>query len=114
MSEDVGNFSNRARDFLQSAAFLCESAKHGNDGWLPASGLLLGFACELIAKCRLMRMGIVPDRLRNSPYGHDIMAMWKVHTTLFAEAEAVVDEFKKFPTRMELTPVSTGHFISLS
>lgn len=68
-----------------------------HDGWLPSAGLLLGFACELLAKRRLIHNGVPESKLRNPPYGHDISEMWKNQTALFSEGQVIVDRFLKAP-----------------
>lgn len=84
----------RASDFIRSSSVLCQ--KH-HDGWLPSACLLLGFACELMAKSRLLRDGVTEKALRNTPYGHDISVMWRCKTTMFEEAEQLVAKLKLKP-----------------
>lgn len=96
--EDVtaARYGDRAGDFIRSASILCGNV---HDGWLPSAGLLLGFGCELLAKQRLLLIGVPKKALCKSPYGHNISGMWRVKTTLFAEAECVVSELKQNPNQ---------------
>lgn len=93
---DATWFGARADEFIRSASVLC---KNTHDGWLASSCLLLGFACELMAKRRLIHCGVPVDHLRFAPYGHDISKMWREKTSLFDEAEAIVKEFKRKPSK---------------
>ena len=90
----AARFRDRAGDFIRSAGVLYTTS---HDGWLPSAGLLLGFACELLAKRRLLHEGVTEEDLRKAPYGHDISGMWRVKTKLFAEAESLVLELKQTP-----------------
>ena len=96
MAEHItaARYGSRAYEFVRAAAKICDPLTPGD---LASAGLLLGFACELLAKRRLLHHGVPEAELRNKPYGHDILAMWKDHTSLFEEAEQIVDELKKNP-----------------
>lgn len=87
-------FDDRAGDFIRSAAVLADDV---HEGWLPSACLLLGFACELLAKGRLLRQGVRENDLLRSPFGHDISGMWKKETDLFSEAEILVSTLKQNP-----------------
>lgn len=97
MPENVtaARYGARAGDFIRSASILCADT---HDGWLASSCLLLGFACELLAKRRLIHEGVPEDPLRVAPYGHNISKMWREQTSLFDEAEAIVAEFQLEPS----------------
>ena len=56
--------------------------------------MLLGLACELLAKRRLLLENISEQDLRKAPYGHDISAMWRETTSLFFEAKEFADKRK--------------------
>ena len=90
----IERYSKRAADFIRSAAILCEDI---HDGWVPSSCLLLGNACELLAKRRLLIGGKSEKILKSSPYGHDISELWRRHTRLYEETENLVSELKKDP-----------------
>ncbi|MGY9047465.1 MAG: hypothetical protein ACKVKF_10470 [Rhodobacterales bacterium] len=91
----MANYGARAGDFIRSASILCTNF---HDGWLPSACLLLGFSCELLAKRRLLRTGVVSEaQLRKKPYGHDISRMWRVETELFSEAECLTSKLKQDP-----------------
>lgn len=96
MPENVtaARYGARSGDFIRSASVLSCNI---HDGWLPSAGLLLGFACELLAKRRLIHEGISEDALRRPPYGHDISGMWHEHTSLFVEADTIVSELRVNP-----------------
>ncbi len=96
----------RAFEFVRSSSVLCCGI---HDGWLPSACLLLGFACELLAKRRLLHEGVPEDDLRNAPYGHNISGMWRDKTELFAEAECLVAELKENPS-----PNGVGKFFDWS
>lgn len=93
-SDTTARYSDRAGDFIRSASVLCGDV---HQGWLPSACLLLGFACELIAKKRLLTMGVSEKELRNAPYGHDISGMWRDRTDLFEKAERLVSELTQNP-----------------
>ena len=93
-SVTAARYQARAGDFIRSASVLCTDI---HDGWLPSACLLLGFACELLAKRRLLHKGVSEDDLRNAPYCHDISGMWRDKTELFVEAESLVSELKQNP-----------------
>jgi hypothetical protein len=84
----------RAGEFIRSASVLCRDTQ---DSWLAPTGLLLGFACELLAKRRLVLDGVPEDALRKKPFGHDIAGMWRDKTKLYSEAESLVLELKQNP-----------------
>lgn len=89
-------FGERAFDFVRSASVICS---HIHEGWLPSSALLLGNACELLAKRRLLHDGTATEaELRRSPYGHDIAKMWKNDTTLFDEAKTITLKLQENPS----------------
>jgi hypothetical protein len=88
----AARYGARAGDFIRNAAVLCRDI---HEGWLPSAGLLLGFACELLAKRRLLHDGVSEGALRNAPYGHDISGMWRDRTELFAETEIAVSKLKQ-------------------
>lgn len=90
----ANRYKTRAGDFIRSAGFLSTNI---HDGWLPSAGLLLGFACELLAKGRLIYSGVSENALRNAPYGHDISGMWRNETTLYTEAQNVTGRLKQTP-----------------
>jgi hypothetical protein len=91
----AARYGARAFDFVRSASVICTNS---HDGWLPSACLLLGFACELLAKRRLLHEGVTENALRRAPYNHDISGMWRDETQLFAEAESLVLELKQDPS----------------
>lgn len=109
-SEVSEQFLSRALDFVSSAKVLCEGR---TSGWLPSACLLIGMACELIAKKQLVERGVSKERLKYSPYGHDLGRLWKEHTSLFNEAKIIFDEMNEdnaFPSSFSLEL----HFDTLS
>ncbi len=90
----AARYGSRAENFIRSASDICTNT---HDGWLPSACLLLGFACELLAKRRLIHEGVSEKALLIKPYGHDISGMWREKTGLFAEAESLVSRLKKDP-----------------
>ena len=76
----------RAIDFVNSTKVLCERR---NQGWLPSACLLVGTAMELISKKQLLEGGVTVKALRSPPYSHDLDALWKQHTSLYAEATQI-------------------------
>jgi hypothetical protein len=96
-------YLSRALDFIQSAKVLCAAI---NPGWLPSACLLIGTASELLAKKRLIEKGFASAALRNPPYGHDLIALWQLHTSLYAEADLICKTLAcpssfDFPTHFE-------------
>ena len=91
----AARFGARAGEFIRSASVLCNTI---HDGWLPSTGLLLGFACELIAKRRLILSGVTESALRRPPYGHDISYMWKHETGLYSETESIALLLRENPS----------------
>ena len=89
MTETGSQYLSRALDFINSAEVLCKTL---NQGWLPSACLLIGMASELIAKKQLLERGVEKKALRNPPYGHDLKALWQVHTHLYAEAELICED----------------------
>jgi hypothetical protein len=78
-------FLARAIDFVNAAQTICETSSQGH---LPSACLLLGTAMELLER------GLNPKTLKIKPYGHDLQALWKEHTSMYAEAELINEEIR--------------------
>ena len=110
----ANRYGARAGDFIRSASILCQKR---HVGWLPSACMLLGFACELLAKRRLLLEEIPEKDLRKAPYGHDISGMWREKTSLFFEAKELVDKRKlglnsvteKFDWGMHFDQLAAAH-----
>jgi len=84
-------FLARAIDFVNAAQTICETNSQGH---LPSACLLLGTAMELLAKKQLLERGLNPKILKIKPYGHDLQALWKEHTSMYAEAVLINEEIR--------------------
>lgn len=82
----------RSLEFMTASDALVKRQDHG---WLFSSLLLQGFAAELIVKKHLYEMGRTEKELRNKPYEHNILKMWRDHTDLLAEAISIDPAFEE-------------------
>jgi hypothetical protein len=95
-------YLSRSLDFISSARLICE---HRKPGWLAPACLLVGTACELLAKKQLLEKGVPNDDLKRRPYGHDLQALWKIQTSLYKEAQDISEKLTNsdaFPSTFEL------------
>jgi HEPN domain-containing protein len=109
MTETGSQYLSRALDFINSAEVLCKTL---NQGWLQSACLLIGMASELLAKKQLLENGVQASALRNPPYGHDLIALWQVHTNLYAEAELILQDVarpKTFDFTTHFEALAKGH-----
>lgn len=98
----------RACEFCYGAESLI---RHQEQGFLTSSLLLLGYAAELIAKKRLLEVGVGEKDLRSDPYGHKLLDMWKQDVELWNEAEGLYSESSdddKFAKHMEFLDYHCG------